>query len=195
MLVTRVTAGDSGRGNVQVNTNNVVVLYLDYVPSPADRRSPEAQTTGTGEAWVFSAGKLTGYVNGVKGSEQNLGGVLQDSGPAPDRVMIGATRSGTVSSFNWKGWIDEVAIYDHALTAAQIRAHYRAVAAAPPSLTIENAVVISWPIFPPGYVLQSAGAAEGPYLDYGRSIFIEGDHYVAPVPIGPRQRFFRLFRP
>lgn len=45
-------------GNTQVNTNNVVVLYLDYVPSPADRNSPEAQTTGTGEAWVFSAGKL-----------------------------------------------------------------------------------------------------------------------------------------
>jgi hypothetical protein len=42
----------------QVNTHNVVVLFVDYVPSPADRRSPEAQTEGTGEAWVFTAGVL-----------------------------------------------------------------------------------------------------------------------------------------
>ncbi len=44
-------------GNSQVSTNNVVVLYVEYKPSPADAHSPEAQTLGTGEALVFSAGK------------------------------------------------------------------------------------------------------------------------------------------
>jgi hypothetical protein len=48
--------GDSLTGN-QVATNNVVVLYVQYKPSPADGRSPEAQTEGFGVAWVFTAGK------------------------------------------------------------------------------------------------------------------------------------------
>lgn len=41
----------------QVNAANVVVLVVEYIPSSVDRNSPEAQTTGTGEAFVYSAGK------------------------------------------------------------------------------------------------------------------------------------------
>ncbi len=44
----------------QVATNNVVVLFVDYKPSPADARSPEAQTTGTGDVWVFTGGQVVG---------------------------------------------------------------------------------------------------------------------------------------
>jgi hypothetical protein len=42
----------------QVNAANVVVLEVEYRPSPADARSPEAQTTGTGVAYVFTGGSL-----------------------------------------------------------------------------------------------------------------------------------------
>lgn len=42
----------------QVNAANVVVLEVDYRPSPADSRSPEAQTIGSGNAWVFTGGVL-----------------------------------------------------------------------------------------------------------------------------------------
>jgi hypothetical protein len=42
----------------QVNAVNVVVLEVDYRPSPADSRSPEAQTIGTGTAYVFTGGVL-----------------------------------------------------------------------------------------------------------------------------------------
>ena len=38
----------------QVTTDNVVVLAMDYVPGISD--SPDAQTIGTGEAFVFTAG-------------------------------------------------------------------------------------------------------------------------------------------
>jgi hypothetical protein len=41
----------------QVDAVNVVVLVVDYQPSVVDTKSPEAQTTGTGEAFVFTAGK------------------------------------------------------------------------------------------------------------------------------------------
>jgi hypothetical protein len=39
-----------------LTTPNVVVLTVEYVPSPADRRSPEAQTIGVGEALVLVDG-------------------------------------------------------------------------------------------------------------------------------------------
>lgn len=39
-----------------LTTPNVVVLTVEYLPSPADRRSPEAQTIGTGEALVLVEG-------------------------------------------------------------------------------------------------------------------------------------------
>ena len=42
----------------QVNAANVVVLEVDYQPSAADVRSPEAQTIGTGTAWVFTGGSM-----------------------------------------------------------------------------------------------------------------------------------------
>jgi hypothetical protein len=43
----------------QLSTENLVVLYVDYQPSPADHRSPEAQTTGNGEAFVLFDGVVT----------------------------------------------------------------------------------------------------------------------------------------
>lgn len=42
----------------QVNAANVVVLEVDYQPSAADVRSPEAQTIGSGPAWVLTGGSL-----------------------------------------------------------------------------------------------------------------------------------------
>jgi len=42
----------------QISTNNVIILGVQYLPSPADARSPEAQTIGYGEALVFSGGKV-----------------------------------------------------------------------------------------------------------------------------------------
>lgn len=148
---------------------------------------------------VFSGGKVTGYVNGVKGSEADIGGVLQNAGPTPDRVMIGATRSGTVSSFNWKGCIDEVAFYDTALSVAQIRAHYRTAQPASQSLTIQRttagAVIVSWPSFSPGYVLQSSTSVTGPYENYTGSIAVQGNNLTADVPLDSAHKFFRLFKP
>lgn len=39
-------------------TENVVVMEVEYRPSPADARSPEAQTIGTGNVLVFTGGRL-----------------------------------------------------------------------------------------------------------------------------------------
>ncbi|RIK05510.1 MAG: hypothetical protein DCC48_09435 [Acidobacteria bacterium] len=37
---------------------NVIVQFADYVPSPADPRSPELQSIGAGEAWVLTDGHI-----------------------------------------------------------------------------------------------------------------------------------------
>jgi hypothetical protein len=42
----------------QLNAANVISLVVDYVPSPVDVRSPEAQTLGTGEVYLFTGGKV-----------------------------------------------------------------------------------------------------------------------------------------
>lgn len=44
--------------DAQIATSNVLVLEVDYQPSPADGRSPEAQTIGTGTVVAFSAGNV-----------------------------------------------------------------------------------------------------------------------------------------
>jgi hypothetical protein len=41
-----------------IGPRNVVVMFTDYVASPADPRSPEGVTVGGGEVWVFTDGKL-----------------------------------------------------------------------------------------------------------------------------------------
>lgn len=42
----------------QVRAKNVIVLYMAYKSSSADPRSPEAQSTGEGDAWLYSNGTI-----------------------------------------------------------------------------------------------------------------------------------------
>jgi Protein of unknown function (DUF3048) N-terminal domain/Protein of unknown function (DUF3048) C-terminal domain len=44
--------------DAQLAATNVLVIVCEYLPSPADRNSPEAQTIGFGEAYLFTAGKV-----------------------------------------------------------------------------------------------------------------------------------------
>jgi hypothetical protein len=74
---------------------------------------------------VFAGGVITVYLDGVAGASVNRGGTLRNAGPSPDRVLIGASRTGsTPGSNNWTGHIDEVAVYGTALSPARIAQHY-----------------------------------------------------------------------
>ncbi|HMK12151.1 MAG TPA: DUF3048 domain-containing protein [Acidimicrobiales bacterium] len=42
----------------QIAPANLVVLFTKYKTSPADKNSPEAQTVGSGDAWVFTNGQI-----------------------------------------------------------------------------------------------------------------------------------------
>ena len=45
-------------GGMQLTAKNIVVMVTDYVPSYADARSPEANTVGSGELFVFTNGRV-----------------------------------------------------------------------------------------------------------------------------------------
>jgi hypothetical protein len=74
-----------------ITTNNVIVMVVEYLPSPADPRSPEAQTIGSGEVLVFTGGVL---VRGTWSRADRLSPVVltaSDGSPillAPGRTWV-----------------------------------------------------------------------------------------------------------
>ncbi len=73
----------------QVAFDNVVVIECEYKASPADPRSPEAQTVGTGRAWVYSGGKV---VEGTWNRPDNLSPWnLTDASGEPIDLTAGRT--------------------------------------------------------------------------------------------------------
>ncbi len=102
-------------------------------PSSGHTISEADATTGPDGAWHHlvgvcdgSASSLTLYIDGaVAGTAGTPAlGIVDSSAP----VSIGAERSGVLPPYDWpyNGTIDEVAIYNVALTAAQVEAHYAA---------------------------------------------------------------------
>ena len=86
----------------QVNAANVVILETEYLPSPADRRSPEAQTIGSGYARVFTGGS---FVIGTWTRDDRLkpftlttpdGAVIELT---PGRTWVELARVGTATPF------------------------------------------------------------------------------------------------
>ncbi|HAP76145.1 MAG TPA: hypothetical protein DCR14_08695 [Acidimicrobiaceae bacterium] len=73
----------------QINTNNVVVMFVNYQASQVDNRSPEAQTIGSGEVWVFTQGVL---VRGTWSRADRLSPItLSDSSGNPILLTPGRT--------------------------------------------------------------------------------------------------------
>ena len=75
----------------QVNARNVVVLYCSYKRSWADRKSPEAQTTGEGEGYVLTNGGLI-PIKWSRATEKDVFTLVDASGAAvrltPGRTWI-----------------------------------------------------------------------------------------------------------
>ena len=77
---------------------------------------------------------------------------------------VGSTGNGWAN--NYAGGVDEVAIYNQALTAKQVAAHYVTGKAGTTALTIVNAgggnVIVTWPA---GTTLQECSTVNGTYTD------------------------------
>lgn len=70
-------------------------------------------------------GTVTIFVDGIQGTSNTIGGNLQNAGGDDGLWYIGRTRSPN-SGFAWDGLLDEVAIYNYALTPQQIQSHIAA---------------------------------------------------------------------
>lgn len=64
-----------------------------------------------------------------------------------------------------------------------------------PNLSIDGAVLVSWPSDRPGLVLASAPSADGPWVVIDRAPDLRGGRYQVVVPTTPGPRFFRLQNP
>ena len=87
----------------QVNTKNVVVLYVTYIRSKADRKSPHAVTTGKGTGFVLTDGGIIA-VNWTR-ADRTAPFTLTDSSGAAVKLTPGRTWI----EFAWKNSLAPVA--------------------------------------------------------------------------------------
>ena len=64
-----------------------------------------------------------------------------------------------------------------------------------PNLSIDGAVLVSWPSDQPGLVLASSTSADGPWVVIDRAPDLRNGRYQVVVPTTPGPRFFRLQNP
>ena len=95
----RTHNGDAHRDSdgVRVAPPNVVIQFTTYGTSSADSRSPEAQTVGSGEAWVFTDGHV---VRGrwERPDQSRPAALVADGRPiqlTPGRTWVALARAGT----------------------------------------------------------------------------------------------------
>jgi GH25 family lysozyme M1 (1,4-beta-N-acetylmuramidase) len=162
------------RGEVYQSGGCGSPCYGSYYVSPS-----LSFTTGSWHhyAMVVSAGgTLTFYKDGVADAGQALL-YMPSNGVTRGKVMIG--RRDTTSAYYWHGSLDDVAIYDYALSSARISAHYNAADAA----LYNTAVVTDNPV---GYwrLGESSGTAAADSKG-GYSLSATGSTTTCATPTAP----------
>ena len=96
---------------LQINSQNIVICFVNYVASAADSRSPEAQTIGSGEVWALSGGKL---IQGQWTRPDRLVpfGLTDQAGApillGPGRTWVELVRAGKAASIPASATVDSV---------------------------------------------------------------------------------------
>ena len=146
-------------------------------------------------------GRLELYVDGVMVSNKSTVSV---TGPIDSVVstVIGQV-SPTYNGEFFAGLIDEPAIYNHALSAAEIQAIFNAGSAgkcAAPALRIRalpGAVRLSWTTNTPGFVLQTNGPSFVPaaWNPLGATPAVVSNEFVVTNAVSSPARNYRLRKP
>lgn len=132
-----------------------------------------------------TAAAFTVYINGearasfpVPGSGFIQNGINGDKAVEGGDTVIGRRTDGAFGTF--QGIVDETAVYDYALSPAQILAHYQNS----PKLTftVTGGLKLTWPVG----VLQSAATVDGTYAD------VPGATSPFTVPTGAAQAYYRV---
>jgi len=117
----------SGQGySMQISPSNTITVFLRTTGTPSSITLSGATTLVAGTVYHVAAtfdgqyAKL--YVNNFLDASVSTLGNIDYSGIGTYGLALGATQSSSRPVFN--GTLDEVAIYDHALTDTRIYAHY-----------------------------------------------------------------------
>ena len=180
---------DNSGANYSVGTTEYSDATGTNTVNVATYPAPAADLTGAN--WVHLVGTYDGaqwnlYRNGILVAEQPspTGAVAVPDG----NWAVGSTGMGWTNDF--AGTIDEVAIYDKALSASQIAAHYVVGTAGTTALTAVSAgqgkVAITWPA---GTTLQESSTVNGAYTAVSNSP-------ISPLTVSPTgTRFYRWSLP
>ena len=131
------------------------------------------------------------YVNGTRMVTTAQTGPIAYS-YANGFIIGGEAGSGALPEGDWYGGsIDEVRVYDRALSGSEIAA-LSDIPEVLPEIQAEAAVLLSWEIVPGNYRVESAPATGGPWGPVvGVVLQVEGRAQLA-VAARPDQRYFRL---
>ncbi|MCO5050953.1 MAG: immunoglobulin domain-containing protein [Verrucomicrobiae bacterium] len=155
-------------------------------------------------AVVYNGAELTIYRNGNKGPlggmaaipvVEALGGYFQYN----DRILIGSELA-QPADHTWNGLLDEIAVFDAALTPAEIETvmvgEYASFLSRPNlSMTAEaDWVRLAWPAVQFNYQLQSAPRLDSEWSDVLTEPALIDSALVVVLPRDETQSFFRLIR-
>lgn len=183
--------GDTGNDfDFQINTDNLLHFYTD---SGGSTVSPQPVPTNQ---WHLLAGTFIAnsvrvvYIDGVPVATNTPGSHSADT----SFYTIGENMQFPGRYF--EGTIAEVAVFNQALSAAQISNIYAAAVFAP-VLSISPAgstVVLSWPTNFSNYSLQTNGlpGLPGGWTNDPAPVFILGTNYQVTDSVVGRARFYRL---
>jgi len=152
-------------------------------------------------AGVWDGGFIRLYVDGV------LHGSIAFTTPANNArsLNLGYAWGNNNPQRFFRGRVDELSLYNRALTATEIRSIYEAAFAGKcrleprPFLAIEqvapNTVQLSWPGSAGSFRLESTDALGGAWQDVIGTPQLTNGRYVLTVPTSGETRFFRLQKP
>ncbi|HVU09026.1 MAG TPA: LamG-like jellyroll fold domain-containing protein [Verrucomicrobiae bacterium] len=158
-------------------------------------------------ALVYDGTNLTLYRNGNQGPDGGVETmpVTAAIGGYPDftnSIIIG-TELDQGGDRNWNGMLDDVAVFDVALSQSQIQkvmsgnfSDFTPPPSSPPQLSLgvsAGNLMISWPSAQSTYQLQSTTNLASPnWSNVSTSVVTNGDTLTVTLPIGPGMEFFRL---
>ncbi len=174
-------------GKLEVTLNNQALVYL--IPDSQLKLSEWQSLICSVDA---AARRIIVALDGQRLGEIVLSpdfhfDVVGSPAESSDRLFTFANY-GNGSAFH--GYVDNLKVWSRALSSTELDAMLSS-----PALTIQKAVIVSWPKFPAGYVLQGSSKITGPYQDYTGSIFIEANQFSAAVPLCSPEQFFRVVKP
>ncbi|HEV7925986.1 MAG TPA: LamG-like jellyroll fold domain-containing protein [Verrucomicrobiae bacterium] len=160
------------------------------------------------EHWavVYNGTNLTIYRDGNQGTN---GGIASQPVTAPiggypgfqDAILIGADLSAD-GTRTWNGMLDDVAIFNIALTQSQIQTvmsgDFSAFVPQPPLSVNSSAgnIALSWPAAQATFQLQSTTNLDAPsWTNVSTPPVQIGNRLTVTVPVGAGTQFFRLFGP